>query len=503
VNPAPEVSVEQLTNTLCASTFPFIIIGLPTSENGSFSSNSPEGVVDNGDGTAIVDPSLIPPGVLFTINYTYTNENGCESSASTELEVNALPDAGFTELAVTYFANDPVVLITPNEVGGVFSTSGPVVLIDNGDGSVILDPTQTPIGGLYTIIYTITGPNGCTNEQIHEFSIVAFTAVGFNGLLPTYCEGDETVNLVGFPADENGAFSATVPDGALIDNGDGTAVLTLARLEINTVFEVTYTYDRDGQLVDSTLSFQVLPSPLIDLPEMLTICGETTIFVGPGNEDNSVLWSTGATTPELMISEEGTYTVQVITPDECVAEISVEISLQPGIELLSNFLVADQACVGESLQFIDVSSVLEGVISYYWEFGDDNTSTAQDPIHAYSADGTFEVTLTAEVDGCNVIIVSKPVTITNCRQGPGGSVFDQISVFPNPNRGNFQIEVNLRVPEVVKITVFDVYGKTITTRNGRARSSYSYSFADLKAGTYFVNVQSYGQQRIKRMVVID
>jgi hypothetical protein len=55
----------------------------------------------------------------------------------------------------------------------------------------------------------------------------------------------------------------------------------------------------------------------------------------------------------------------------------------------------------------------------------------------------------------------------------------------------------------VKITVFDVYGKTITTRNGRARSSYSYSFADLKAGTYFVNVQSYGQQRIKRMVVID
>ncbi|MCX8211803.1 MAG: PKD domain-containing protein, partial [Lewinella sp.] len=467
------------------------------------SSDLPSGLVDNGDGTAMVDPSLIPPGTPFTINYSYTSEDGCEASASTEIEVNALPDAGFTGLVATYFTNDPLVLITPNEIGGVFSTSSGVVLIDNGDGSVTLDPNQTPIGGPYDVTYTLTDANGCTNEQVQVFSILFVTEVSFSGLQPTYCEGEGTASLVGLPADENGTFSATVPDGALIDNGDGTAVLILAGLEVNTVFELTYTYSDAGQTIETTQSFQVLAVPFIDLPATLTICGETSISVGAENEGNSILWSTGATTPELRVEEAGTYTVQVTTPEGCTAAASTEVSVQPGIELVTNFLVADEVCIGERLQFIDVSSVLDGVVSYFWDFGDGNTSTERDPIHAYGRDGVFEVTLTAEVEGCDVIIVAKPVLIVNCGRGSGASVFGGISIFPNPSPGNFQIDVNLRRQEIVKITVVDVYGKIIAVRNSADRFSHSFYFADMKTGVYYVSVQSYGQRKIKQVVVIE
>jgi PKD repeat protein len=503
VNPVPEVTIEEIPDALCVDALPFTITGVPTSANGSFSSDLPSGLVDNGDGTAIVDPSLIPPGTPFTINYSYTSEDGCEASASTEIEVNALPDAGFTGLVATYFTNDPLVLITPNEIGGVFSTSSGVVLIDNGDGSVTLDPNQTPIGGPYDVTYTLTDANGCTNEQVQVFSILFVTEVSFSGLEPTYCEVMGITRLVGLPADENGTFSATVPDGALIDNGDGTAVLILAGLEVNTVFELTYTYSDAGQTIETTQSFQVLAVPFIDLPATLTICGETSISVGAENEGNSILWSTGATTPELRVAEAGTYTVQVTTPEGCTAAASTEVSVQPGIELVTNFLVADEVCIGERLQFIDVSSVLDGVVSYFWDFGDGNTSTERDPIHAYGRDGVFEVTLTAEVEGCDVIIVAKPVLIVNCGRGSGASVFGGISIFPNPSPGNFQIDVNLRRQEIVKITVVDVYGKIIAVRNSADRFSHSFYFADMKTGVYYVIVQSYGQREIKQVVVIE
>ncbi|MFT6513336.1 MAG: hypothetical protein ACJAX1_001911, partial [Neolewinella sp.] len=503
VSPVPEVEIEAISDALCAGALPFTITGIPASANGSFSSDLPNGLTDNGDGTAIVDPSLIPPGMSFMISYSYTSEDGCEASASTEIEVNALPDAGFTGLATTYFSNDLPSLITPNETGGVFSTSGGVVLIDNGDGTVTLDPGQIPIGGPYDVTYTLTDTNGCTNEQVQVFSITPVTEVSFSGLLPTYCEGEEAVSLVGLPADENGAFSATVPEGALVDNGDGTAILTLAGLNVNTVFELTYTYSEAGQTIETTQSFQVLAAPFIDLPETLTICGETTISVGPGNEGNTILWSTGATTPELRVSEAGPYTVQVTTPDGCTAAASIEVSAQAGIELITNFLVADEVCIGERLQFIDVSSILDGVISYSWEFGDGNTSTERDPIHAYSRDGIFEVTLTAEVAGCDVIIVTKPVLIINCGRGSGASVFGGISIFPNPSPGKFQIDVNLRRQEIVKITVVDVYGKIIAVRNSADRFSHSFYFADVKTGVYYVSVQSYGQREIKQVVVTE
>ena len=54
-----------------------------------------------------------------------------------------------------------------------------------------------------------------------------------------------------------------------------------------------------------------------------------------------------------------------------------------------------------SVQFNDYSSV---ATSWAWEFGDGNTSTEQNPLHVYSEEGVYDVTLTITGDSCTSTI---------------------------------------------------------------------------------------------------
>ena len=66
---------------------------------------------------------------------------------------------------------------------------------------------------------------------------------------------------------------------------------------------------------------------------------------------------------------------------------------------LANF-VADTACAGGITYFTDLSSTNWGtIVSWYWNFGDpasgaNNNSTQPNPIHLFSAAGSYQVTLT-------------------------------------------------------------------------------------------------------------
>ncbi|NIO80976.1 MAG: PKD domain-containing protein [Candidatus Aminicenantes bacterium] len=69
--------------------------------------------------------------------------------------------------------------------------------------------------------------------------------------------------------------------------------------------------------------------------------------------------------------------------------------------------------IGLTANFIDTSSDPDGtIVSWFWDFGDGNTSTQQNPSHTYAASGTYTVTLTVtDNDGASDSI-SKIVTVT-------------------------------------------------------------------------------------------
>jgi len=59
-----------------------------------------------------------------------------------------------------------------------------------------------------------------------------------------------------------------------------------------------------------------------------------------------------------------------------------------------------EICVGEEVQFTDLSTSSETINGWTWDFGDGSTSADQNPTHTYTNSGDFTVTLTAnDVNG--------------------------------------------------------------------------------------------------------
>lgn len=70
---------------------------------------------------------------------------------------------------------------------------------------------------------------------------------------------------------------------------------------------------------------------------------------------------------------------------------------------IANFTVTNNGhLLNTETIFVNQST---GASSYHWNFGDGNTSNAEHPRHTYGETGTYSVTLTAIVDGCEFSII--------------------------------------------------------------------------------------------------
>ncbi|ANQ48564.2 PKD domain-containing protein [Flammeovirga sp. MY04] len=94
--------------------------------------------------------------------------------------------------------------------------------------------------------------------------------------------------------------------------------------------------------------------------------------------------------------------------------------------------VANEVCLGQTMQFRDRSTVdnsnlatfiaagdipanVNDIVAWFWDFGDGNTSNAQDPQHLYAASGAYNVTLVVTTArGCNDV---DNITV-NVRENP-------------------------------------------------------------------------------------
>ena len=65
------------------------------------------------------------------------------------------------------------------------------------------------------------------------------------------------------------------------------------------------------------------------------------------------------------------------------------------------------ACMGDSLSFVNSTSISAGTIAYKWEFGDGKTSIKKSPKYKYAAAGGYIVTLSANSNGCRSTLSKK------------------------------------------------------------------------------------------------
>lgn len=134
---------------------------------------------------------------------------------------------------------------------------------------------------------------------------------------------------------------------------------------------------------------------------------------------------------------------------------------------------------GMSVQFYDSSYNAD---SWFWTFGDGDSSFAQSPQHTYSSAGTYVVTLIA-YRGCDVDTITESVTITN-PVGVGSHV-QEFRVGPNPFGDEIRV-MGLK-GEAFEWQVVDATGRAISSGKSLDDSAII-STVGFRSGIYILKV---------------
>jgi gliding motility-associated-like protein len=237
-------------------------------------------------------------------NYTVTltDANGCVGTSSPiTVVVNPLPTPTITASGPTAICAGSSVTLTCNPAGTSYLWS---------TGAVTQSITVTTAGN-YTV--TLTNANGCAATS-------AATVVTINPLpTPTISAGGPTSFCIG----QNVVLTCN-PAGAsyLWSTGAVTQSITVTTAGNYTV-TLTDANGCVGTSAQTTVS--VNPLPVVNLGPDQNICigTSTTLNAGAGTV---YLWSTGATTPTITISNTGSYWVQV-TNGMCTGSDTVNVTV--------------------------------------------------------------------------------------------------------------------------------------------------------------------------------
>lgn len=386
--------------------------------------------------TTIANP-VANPTTTTTYTVVATAANGCTYSSTVTVTVNPLP----------------TVTLGPDQ-----SVCGGPVLLDAGNpGSTYLwstGATTQTINVTSTAIYnvTITDVNGCTDSD--TISITVFPNPNFN--LPadinqcggsvfidagaswtsylwstsattqsitvsssgTYictvtdangCTDTDTINVTIFtpPTVTLGPNQTQCGGSVMLDAGNpGASYLwntsaTTQQITVTStgVYSVTVT-DLNGCTASASVTVTINALPAVALGPDITQCGGS-VNLNAGNPGSGYLWSTAATTQQIMVNTSGSYSVVVTDVNGCsnADTINVTINALPIVNLGN-----DTTLCGDSL-ILDAGNPGS---NYAW-----NTSATTQQI-SVTVSGVYSVTVT-DINGCsatdliNVNISQNPV----------------------------------------------------------------------------------------------
>ncbi|HEX2395223.1 MAG TPA: immunoglobulin domain-containing protein, partial [Bacteroidales bacterium] len=158
----PVPSIQNLAAAYCANN-PSLTIRGNYQPSGTFSG---PGITDNGNGTAVFNPSFLVPGNSYPVTYNYTDGfSGCSASVTNNVLINHLPSSTLTGNADICHGNAANLSIT-------LAGSGPFTIsLSDGTGTYTYNNVAGPVYNTQvfpadTVTYTLSGVadiHGCNS----------------------------------------------------------------------------------------------------------------------------------------------------------------------------------------------------------------------------------------------------------------------------------------------------------------------------------------------------
>ena len=260
----------------------------------------------------------------------------------------------------------------------------------------------------------------------------------------------------------------------------------------------------DGMVtVFDTVAVSVLPKPEVNIGEDVVICGEGSVELDAGNEGAAYLWSTGETSQTVTIAEAAgsgmkTVWVEITNNNGCSNTDTVEIDFAalPVVELGN-----DTSFCAQDGSSITLDAGNEGD-TYLWSTGDtDRTLTVDTLTLGY---GTHELSVdVTDEKGC-VGTDQVTVELKNCTGIGENNPNVSVEVYPNPNNGNFTVELNSLHADRVNIKIVSITGAVVfeqkeVTINGNFKKTFN--LKGYSKGVYSLFVLGDDYQINKKIVI--
>lgn len=187
----------------------------------------------------------------------------------------------------------------------------------------------------------------------------------------------------------------------------------------------------------------------------------TVAFTDASTDTDSWIWDFGdgntstQQNPTHTYAADGTYTVCLIAANNCGADticmpVTVTTCATPTAAFTSSVNVG-------SVSFTNASTVGANA-SYSWDFGDGQTSTAQNPTNTYASNGTYTACLIV-TDDCGADTLCNQVNVTTIGINEN-NLIDGLSLYPVPAQNVMTIG-NLTSGEDFKLELLNNLGQIV------------------------------------------
>lgn len=225
--------------------------------------------------------------------------------------------------------------------------------------------------------------------------------------------------------------------------------------------------------------------------------GDSVLLGGEILTSSTYYWSPYfQNTATIYATAPGTYVVQVAS--SCGAAVdTVVVSDYP--------LPVPSFTYSTNFYTVTPTNTSTNAVSYIWDFGDgSNTSTAFEPAHVYSTNGTYTITLYAISDCGDTVSTTQTVTVNPQFAGTDEVGLSQVNIYPNPSDGYFSISLNTDIQEDIQLVVTDLSGREVYARVYGTSGGEFVTDVDLRGmagGTYILKLVSGKYSSIHKVII--
>lgn len=258
------------------------------------------------------------------------------------------------------------------------------------------------------------------------------------------------------------------------------------------------------------------PAPLtINLGPDKTLCNAQVWQVNAAVEDPAATYTWGgnpalqASTPQVTLSRSGQYWVNVTDSKGCTGGDTIRIQ-QRAAPIEAEFVVSTQVFRNDNVSFINISNPMPEKVEWVIPANRNITVLQNTPLLAelrFADTGVYRIQLRSLTGDCDKVF-SKDVTVLEQQSfpQPGGAQEPFIKTFevsPNPNTGQFKVQISLDKAAEVRLRLFNIISnQLVNDRKESPATQFNIDYQlNVSTGTYVLLLETPLGHAIRKIII--